>query len=428
MSEISKTATTQTVCRGIGSVQAAEADICVVGAGISGISAALEAARLGCKVVLVDSLPALGGQIVNSKIGLFCGLLSNPPAKTQLTHGIADDMLRDLGAAGALHYLQEGLGSIIYDDLALSRWIEKEVQAAGITVILGAVIRSVARDGRRIGSVDFSTRYGDVRVSANGFVDATGDAALTWQAGLPCRVPAAGFVYGSHMVIIDGINIASQPTREEFVAAQKSRAKEYGLTRTDGLIFTFPEKEMAFVNMSHVETPLEPLAASAKALEGKDQIDAAVEFMRKEFPQAFGRARIRSYGLPGIRQTRWIVGRQQLTGDDVRAGTRFADAIGRTAWPMELHAKSEGYSWQVFPADHVHYIPFGSLTPPDVDNLVAAGRCIDADMDALSSVRVHGPCIATGAAAAHALQLAGTGSVHEIDMSALQERLKDNLQ
>ena len=58
-------------------------------------------------------------------------------------------------------------------------------------------------------------------------------------------------------------------------------------------------------------------------------------------------------------------------------------------------------------------------TVDEADNVVAAGRCIDADLAALSSVRVMGPCIAMGAAAAHALDLAGSGSVHQIDTAAL---------
>src|SRR5262249_10592182 len=61
-------------------------DICVLGAGIAGVSAALEAARLGCKVALVDALPALGGQAVNSIIGTFCGLFANGIHGYQLTH------------------------------------------------------------------------------------------------------------------------------------------------------------------------------------------------------------------------------------------------------------------------------------------------------------------------------------------------------
>ncbi len=67
------------------------------------------------------------------------------------------------------------------------------------------------------------------------------------------------------------------------------------------------------------------------------------------------------------------------------------------------------------------------ITAADADNLVAAGRCIDGDAAALSSVRVMGPCMAMGKAAVNALDLAGAGSVHQIDIGALQERLRDNL-
>jgi hypothetical protein len=75
----------------------------------------------------------------------------------------------------------------------------------------------------------------------------------------------------------------------------------------------------------------------------------------------------------------------------------------------------------------VHYVPLRSMTPPDVPNLVAAGRCVDGDAAALSSVRVMGPCAAMGAAAAHALDLAGDGGVHDIDHAELAARLTANL-
>jgi fibrillarin-like rRNA methylase len=67
------------------------------------------------------------------------------------------------------------------------------------------------------------------------------------------------------------------------------------------------------------------------------------------------------------------------------------------------------------------------MVPKEADNIVAAGRCVDADVRALSAIRVMGPCIAMGAAAAHALDLAGTGAVHAIDFSELQRRLTKNL-
>src|SRR6202051_3173067 len=99
-----RTATRMVRRAGAAPPPALEVEICVVGAGIAGVSAALEAARLGRKVALVDGLPALGGQAVNSIIGTFCGLFANGVAGRQLTHGIADEILRELGAAGALHY------------------------------------------------------------------------------------------------------------------------------------------------------------------------------------------------------------------------------------------------------------------------------------------------------------------------------------
>jgi hypothetical protein len=83
----------------------------------------------------------------------------------------------------------------------------------------------------------------------------------------------------------------------------------------------------------------------------------------------------------------------------------------------------------MFPADHLHYVPLRSMLPPDARNLVAAGRCIDGDAAALSSVRVMGPCSAMGYAAAHALDLAASSgsSVHDIDQGQLRLRLDANL-
>jgi len=403
------------------------ADICVLGAGIAGTSAALEAAALGKSVLLVDGLPALGGQAVNSIIGTFCGLFSNGPNRVQLTHGIADGILKDLGAKGALHHNVGPMTTVVYyDEVALARWVEKKVLEAGITPLLGATLRNVVMEGRRIAELEFATRYGDVRVAADGFVDASGDAALAFMAGLPCREPDVP-LYGTQMVVLENIDEAHVPKRDAFDKRLREKADQYGLARKAGVVFYSPGRGTAVMNLTHVETPLEPFAASRNALIGRDEADKVVGFMRAEYPEVFKEARLRSYGLPGIRQTRWIVGSHQIKVDEVREGKRFPDSVARTSWPIELHDRVEGYVWETFGDDHIHYVPLRAMTPPDCDNLVAAGRCIDGDAAALSSVRVMGPCIAMGAAAAHALDLAGKGSVHKLDAGALHERLRHNV-
>jgi hypothetical protein len=419
---------TRTVVRSSSQPLQRSADICVVGSGIAGVSAAIEAARLGRKVLLIDGLPVLGGQAVNSIIGTICGMFSNGKDGYQLTYGIAEDIIRDLSKTGAIHYRQGVNNIIIYDEVALGRWIENAIRDAGIDVLLGAVLREVDVRDRRVRALGLATRYGDVRIEANGFVDASGDAALVWQAGFPCQEAADGPVFGTQMVVLEGIDEAHVPSREELPVRMRDRAEQYGLVRREGLSFIIPGRGIAAMNMTHVETPLDPFEMSNKTLEGRDQADRAVTFLKNEFPKAFGKARVRAYGFPGIRQTRWIRGRQQLTVEDIVTGRKFDDAIARTAWPVELHDSGTDHVWRPFGDDHMHYVPFGCLTPADADNVIAAGRCIDADNAALSSVRVMGPCIAMGAAAAHALDLAGTGSVHQIDMAALRGRLRDNLE
>jgi 2-polyprenyl-6-methoxyphenol hydroxylase-like FAD-dependent oxidoreductase len=422
---------TKTVRRGADHATRLSADLCVLGSGAAGISAAIEAARLGRKVVLVDGAPQLGGQAVGAMIGTFCGFYSNGKAPRLVTHGIAAEILRDLRASGDAHDITGRRNTIIvqYRVTALQRWIEEAVRKAGIEIVLGAVLRGVRRDGRRIGALELATRFGDVEVAARGFVDASGDAALAWTAGLDCREPGQDKIFGTVMFSLEGFDETALAAFDRAELRQRLAAKgdAYGIRRHDGFIFVVPGAGEALVNSTHVETPLDPVGASRAALDGRDQVDRLVAFLRAEFPTVFARTRVRTYALTGARQTRWIAGAYQLAADDVRAGTRFDDAVARCSWPIEMHNRPEGVHWEEFGDDHMHYVPFRSLAHAQADNLVAAGRCIDADPVALSSVRVMGPCIAMGAAAAHALDIAGSGSVHQIDMDALRRRIAHNL-
>jgi FAD dependent oxidoreductase len=406
--------------------QQISADVCVVGAGIAGLSAAIESARLGRDVVLVDSLPVIGGQMVHSLIGLFCGVFGNAPDYTQLTHGVFDDIFRDLGPGGDLHFARGHTMTVFYNEVALGRWLETAIQSLGVRTMLASVLTGVDLGDGYIRSISLATRYGNVGVSAAGFVDASGDAALTWQAGLPCWVPERP-IYGSQQVIVENVDESHKPDPAEIDARIAAKGAERALLRRGGLAFFFPGRGTAVLNVTHIEAPLDPVGASRAQLAGKAQADAAFALLREEFPETFGRARVRAYGYPGRRQTRWIQGRHQLTLDEVRAGTRFGDAVARTAWPIELHDRADGYVWEMFGASHVHYVPLRSMTPPGADNLVAAGRCVDGDAAALSSVRVMGPCAAMGVGAAHALDLADGGSVHDIDLAELRKRLADNV-
>jgi flavin-dependent dehydrogenase len=142
------------------------ADVCVVGAGIAGLSAAIESARLHRDVVLVDSLPLIGGQLVHSLIGLFCGVFGNGPAYRQLTHGIFDDIFRDLGPPGDLHFQRGHTMTVYYDEVVLGRWLEQTVRSLQIRTILGTVLQRADLENNRIESIDLASRYGNVTIKA----------------------------------------------------------------------------------------------------------------------------------------------------------------------------------------------------------------------------------------------------------------------
>jgi hypothetical protein len=420
---------TRTVRRGgARAVTAIDADICVLGAGISGVSAALEAAKLGRRVVLVDGAPAIGGQAIGSIIGTIIGLFSHGPDAWQLTHGIADDLIADLTAEGSLLRLHHSTVVFQYDEVRLARWMERKVQEAGVQALVGAVLTGVEFRDRRVRHIDFVTRFGPVRVRADGFVDSSGDASLAFESGLEVREPEAP-VYGTLNFLIEGYDADAVKDLVMKDVHERLRAKggEYGLVRHDGHLMHFPGRNFMLANIGHLETPLDPLQGAGMVFEGRRQADAVVRFLQSEFPRIFRTARIRTYGNPGLRQTRWIVSRRQLTLDDIRSTERPADAAARCAWWVELHGTKELVHWERFADGHVYYIPLSCMVPAEADNIVVAGRCVDADSHALSAIRVMGPCIAMGAAAAQALDLAGSGSVHDIDLPRFQERLYDNL-
>lgn len=401
------------------------ADVCVVGAGAAGVSAAVEAGRLGLDVCLIDGLATIGGQSVNGLIGTFCGFYSSGPAPHQLTYGFADEVLTTLRGRNSLAY-RPGRNSLValYDEAELAAIYARSLRDAGVKVVLGATIHAVSRRGDRITRVVAATRYGPVEVVADTFVDASGDAILAALAGARLQRADAP-VYGTSMFAIEGV-VAPVPSRAAIIVRLSERAGHYELQRKDGFVFAFPGRDVCLVNLNHYRTPLDAVTMSERALDAHGDIARIVRFLAGEFPAAFSAARVRSIGQPGVRQTQGIVGRRSLMTADVRAGRRAEDAIARSGWPIEFHGSEDGVHWEEFAAGHLTWIPLSCMIARDVRNLIAAGRCVDAEPFALAAIRVIGPCMAMGAAAAAAAHL-GRGDLHAVDPAAVQAIVADNL-
>src|SRR5262249_7606114 len=154
----------------------------------------------------------------------------------------------------------------------LGRWLERTVRDLGIQVLVGAVLQDVAMTDGRVETIELATRFGNVRVRAAGYVDASGDAALTWLAGLPCRVPGRP-IHGSQQVIVENLDESHRPDMGEIDAVFAARGEEFGLLRRGGLAFFFPGRGTAVLNVTHIDAPLDPVDASRAMFEGRDQAD-----------------------------------------------------------------------------------------------------------------------------------------------------------
>jgi hypothetical protein len=111
----------------------------------------------------------------------------------------------------------------------------------------------------------------------------------------------------------------------------------------------------------------------------------------------------------GIRETRHVTGEYVLPGDDVLCGARFPDAIGRCAYPIDIHDPAGTRGSLKGPQEtgsNFYDIPYRCLVPVAVEQLLIAGRCISATHEGAASARVIPACYATGQAAGTAAAMA----------------------
>ena len=76
-----------------------------------------------------------------------------------------------------------------------------------------------------------------------------------------------------------------------------------------------------------------------------------------------------------------------LTGREYADTVRFPDSIARACHPIDIHLPGDEGQKLIFPKD-AGYIPYRSLIPQDIRNLIVAGRCISADAEAFAAIRV----------------------------------------
>ncbi|MTD54666.1 FAD-dependent oxidoreductase [Amycolatopsis sp. RM579] len=392
-----------------------EVDVVVAGGGPAGVAAAVGAARAGAQVRLVERHGFLGGTAVAASVLTYCGFFDR--SHTQIVAGAGQLFLDHLAAADLYrtHVTQESGNKVVLLDAETTKAaLDALVLEHGVRVGLHcAVIAAVAQDGL-LSEVEVLHNGERERISAAGFVDATGDGALLTATGAATTVRPPGQRQASTLVmrfggVRDDADLGTGAMREA-VRAYRA-AYDVDLPRDHGAMVRLPiTGEVMVLAADHHADVLEVEGHTRAEMDGRR---AAAHYLRalRAGMSGWQDSYLAATGPDlGVRETRHMIGRSRLSGDDVAAARRRPDdVVARGGWPMEDHAKPGTTAYRRIRGDTWYDIPYGALRSADHDNLWAAGRLIDADAQAYASVRVMGTAFATGHAAGVAAALHATG-------------------
>lgn len=414
-----------------------EMDVLIIGGGAAGTLAAVAASRRKKKVLLVEAMGALGGSRTRMGVDSFNGFYSPGQKTLQLVGGISFEVAEKLLSSKSAFLRQNTFGSgpvVTYEMEQLKILYEDMVTQAGGQILFYTFAPDVYRDETKINSVIIANKSGLNRVEAKIVIDASGDLDIAASAGEDFELagennnPVQSLTTVFYMANVDNKKAFSLTQEERTQIMQKaSESGKYKLTRIGGSIHPTPNPGFVHANLTRIPNinATDPQALTAAEMEGRKQVQEYVRFLKDEYP-GFENAYLASTACSiGVRETRRLKGKYILTGEDVRLGAKFEDAVLCCSAPIEDHDSGKDVKWQYLEAGNYYQIPYRCLLPKRIKNLIVAGRCLSATHDGQASARNSAQCMAMGEAAglAAALCIERNIAPDELSSSLLKQEL-----
>ena len=431
-----------------------ETDVIVVGGGTTGPFAAISAARQGKRVVMIERFGSLGGN-------LTLGLNTKPSGA--LVGGLPLEiwnLARTAGGAGDDYMAVVKTGGVKIaspcDPELMKMLLTRLCADAGVQILFETVVSTPVMEGDTVKGVIVESKTGRQFIAGKVVIDCSADADIATRAGAPFVMGAGGEARTMQPVSmyftmdrVDLVRLAEWAKTTDDVPARAIpdtvKGLDYGLWLTgfNKSLRTWQEKTgiqlqrdnitlktadgRMYVNGTRVTDVdvFDPVQFTAAVLECYRQIDGVARYLRETIP-GFENARIEAIApVLGVRETRHIIGEYTLTGKDSVEGSHFDDSIAADASALDIHdPKGADVDFQGL---RPYEIPYRTLLPMGVEQLLVAGRCISADHAAHARSRNMPACMATGQAAGIAASVAIDKGVNvrQVPVDVVQQKLRE---
>ena len=387
-------------------------EVAVIGGGLSGVIAALAAARSGISTVPIQDRPVLGGNASSEFRMHVCGADNHAKRPNARETGIIEEILLENKRVNPDYSYP------IFDMLLLNKVQNQD----NLALHLNTYVNGVKTTGSYIDYVyGFqTTTEKEFKIYSSFFVDATGDGSISFKAG-------ADYVIGRESKATYGESlapdIADNVTMGNSIMFQARRVGHKVSFIKPDWAYSYSEKELAFREHRDVESGYWWIESGGlrkdTIKDGEEVHDELLKILYgiwdhiKNSPGHDSDNLLLDWVSPiaGKRESRRILGDYVLSQKDISDSRIFNDAVAYGGWTMDLHtpggfASQEDVPTVWNPVEDVYTIPFSCFYSRNIGNLFVAGRIISASHVAFSSSRVMGTCASGAEAVGNALAIA----------------------